>query len=320
MKIVMYHYVRPAGTLLGGLPLPQLPYLGLEDFERQLDYFQHHGGVIGREEFLCWREEGTIPEGFLLTFDDGLVDHARWVGPVLRKRGMFGLFYACSQPPMEGKWLDVQRVQLALARMGGRAVWRRIRAWAGMDDEVGSPENDRYSHQFGERETRYAKNFLNWRLGPRERDWLLEDLLAEAFPQGLPDWREVYMDKAAIAELLDVGMLIGPHGHRHLVISQLNRAEQREEVGRSCEWIYHLSGTLAAGYCFAHGLPEVVGEVAVQEARRHGCRFLLGASPSAPPDSNGQGREPLFPRVNCNALPWGKTSWDGPAAASEVSL
>lgn len=83
MKVVLYHYVRPAGTLLVGLPLPQLPYLGLEDFERQLDYLQHHGGVIGRENFLLWQEEGMIPEGFRLTLDDGLVDHARWVGLVL---------------------------------------------------------------------------------------------------------------------------------------------------------------------------------------------------------------------------------------------
>lgn len=196
---------------------------------------------------------------------------------------------------MEGKWLDVQRVQVALVGMGGRAVWRRTRAWAGMEDEVGSPENDRYRHQFGERETRYAKNFPNWRLGPRERDWLLEDLLAEAFPQRLPDWREVYMDEAAIAELLDVGMLMGHHGHGHVVVSQLNWAKQREEVDRSCEWIYYRSGVLAAGSCFANGLPEVVGAEAVQEACRHGFRFLFGVSPSAPPDSNGQGREPPPP-------------------------
>ena len=62
------------------------------------------------------------PGGVLLTFDDGLRDHAEFVLPALQARGLFGLFYVCSGPAMAGRILDVHKVHLALGRLGGAAA------------------------------------------------------------------------------------------------------------------------------------------------------------------------------------------------------
>ena len=48
MKVVMYHYVRP-GT---DNPPYEYYYLDLEDFRRQLDYFEETYDVIDEERFL----------------------------------------------------------------------------------------------------------------------------------------------------------------------------------------------------------------------------------------------------------------------------
>ena len=98
MKPVMYHYVRPSA---GGLP--HFPYLSLADFERQLDDFASDYGFVGREDFVRWVEGGPAPGGVLLTYDDGLRDHAEFVLPALQARGLFGLFYVSSGPAMAGR-------------------------------------------------------------------------------------------------------------------------------------------------------------------------------------------------------------------------
>ena len=74
MKPIMYHYVRPNAK-----DLPYFPYLRLADFERQLDEFERAYGFVGRDAFLRWSEGGSAPDGALLTFDDGLRDHAEFV-------------------------------------------------------------------------------------------------------------------------------------------------------------------------------------------------------------------------------------------------
>ena len=121
MTPVMYHYVRPGpGTL------PNYPYLALADFERQLDRFDDTLGLVGREAFERWVGGAAAPSGFLLTFDDGLRDHVDFVLPVLRRRGLFGLFYVPSAPLTDGVVLDVHKLHLALGRVGGSALLDRL--------------------------------------------------------------------------------------------------------------------------------------------------------------------------------------------------
>ena len=122
MKPVMYHYVRPSAD-----GLPYFPYLSLADFERQLDDFASDYGFVGRDDFVRWVEGGPAPGGVLLTFDDGLRDHAEFVLPALQARGLFGLFYVSSGPAMTGRILDVHKVHLALGRLGGPAAHRLAR-------------------------------------------------------------------------------------------------------------------------------------------------------------------------------------------------
>ncbi len=79
--IVMYHYVRDRATT------PEAAIRGLDTagFRRQLDLLCARAEPITWPQFHAWHQGiGTIPEtGFLLTFDDGLSDHAEVVAPLL---------------------------------------------------------------------------------------------------------------------------------------------------------------------------------------------------------------------------------------------
>lgn len=47
MKSIMYHYVRDFDE-----KLPNLKHLHIDDFKKQLDYFEKKFGFVSQEEFL----------------------------------------------------------------------------------------------------------------------------------------------------------------------------------------------------------------------------------------------------------------------------
>ena len=79
----MYHYVRPFDYAY-----PYLNSLDLNVFKRQLDYFERKYGFLSQQEYKDAVSEGENPTGVVLTFDDGLKDHVRYVAPELKKRGL----------------------------------------------------------------------------------------------------------------------------------------------------------------------------------------------------------------------------------------
>ena len=111
-----------------------------------------------------WRE-AQAPDGVLLTFDDGLRDHRDFVLPVLRERGLFGLFYVASGPAITGRILDVHKVHLAVGRMGGRAVLTWLEAnrpellFRARDEDAPA-----YAVQKSDRATKLVKHLFNWQL------------------------------------------------------------------------------------------------------------------------------------------------------------
>ena len=244
----MYHYVRPSA---GGLPY--FPYLSLADFERQLDDFASVYGFVGREDFVRWADGGPAPEGVLLTFDDGLRDHAEFVLPALQARGLFGLFYVSSGPAMTGRILDVHKVHLALGRLGGPAAlaWLKSNAPECLraEEERGSGASP-YAHQTSDEATKFLKQLFNWRLGVEEREGVLDGLLDHAFAGAPPRWQDFYVDERGMRELSDAGMGVGPHSHSHEVSIRLSPERQLEEITallglRRTEWRQPRNGAIA---------------------------------------------------------------------------
>ena len=201
MKPVMYHYVRPCAE-----GLPHFPYLALADFKRQLDTFASTYGFVGRQAFVDWVEGGPSPDGVLLTFDDGLRDHRDFALPVLRERGLFGLFYVASGPPITGRILDVHKVHLAVGRMGGRAVVTWLEAnTPELLCRVRDEETQAYAVQKSDRATKLVKHLFNWQLSREERAAALDALLSHAFDGDVPRWDEFYLDRKAARELSEAG-------------------------------------------------------------------------------------------------------------------
>lgn len=307
MKPVMYHYVRPSAD-----DLPYFPYLSLADFERQLDDFAGSCGFVGRDNFVRWTEGGPAPEGVLLTFDDGLRDHAEFVLPALQSRGLFGLFYVSSGPAMTGQLLDVHKVHLALGRLGAPAALAWLESNApdclpGKEERGGSISP--YAHQTSDETTKFLKQLFNWRLGAEERGGALGGLLDHAFAGAPPRWQDFYLDERGMRELSDAGMGIGPHSHSHEVSIRLSPQRQLEEIRISSDFVELHGGSRAWGYCYPFGLRSAFSQETERAVAEAGCPFAFAfeardiATPLAEADRFA------LPRYNCNAFPHGAVSY-----------
>lgn len=113
----MYHYVRP-------MPDPEYPHLralDLDDFRRQLDAIGDR--LVPRRAFVDDISDGRAPDGWVLSFDDGLADHALdgHVCRELRERGMWGVFFG-ADAGRSGRAELVHATHAALGRHGAEVV------------------------------------------------------------------------------------------------------------------------------------------------------------------------------------------------------
>ena len=84
INIVMYHYVRE----IKNSNYPNLKGLEYKDFKNQIDYFCKNFNVISNEDFIEIIKTKKIPSkpSIFLTFDDGYIDHFKYVFPYLKKK------------------------------------------------------------------------------------------------------------------------------------------------------------------------------------------------------------------------------------------
>ena len=232
--VVMYHYVRPP------VPEPELalPALDLDRFEQQLDRLAAGREIITVQTYLDYLEgRSDLPSrAALLTFDDGLIDHARHVLPALRRRGMTGAFFVQTEP-LERQCMEAAHMNhLLLARLdfdeligefesalGAETPHRRLADYCDRDTAL------RLYHYETEPRALY-KYAIAFGLPFELRDRILERL----FSRHVGDPREhagrFYLSWSQLAEMRDAGMHIGGHSHPHDPYTRMTNSRIKADV------------------------------------------------------------------------------------------
>ena len=86
MKAIMYHYVREFDK-----NHPNFRFLDVENFRKQLDYFEKNYGFVSKAEWDDFINKGILnvaQDKVVLTFDDAMRCHFDYVFPELEKRGL----------------------------------------------------------------------------------------------------------------------------------------------------------------------------------------------------------------------------------------
>lgn len=245
--VFMYHYVRdPGDRAEAGSGVPGLP---VAQFEAQLDDATRHYELIAWPDL---REHLTgqkpLPaNACLLTFDDGVCDHYLNVFPILKRRGLSGLFFALARQPGLGLTL-AHKIHLLLARLGlaglSEAVWLRLdRAQRDLYQRA-----ERKYQARGYSSVNVLKGVLQRDLSA-EADSLLSQIFAEHLGSEVETAQAYFLTSEQIAEMAADGMHFGGHSRTHPWFDWIAGDQQAEEIKASAEW---LRGIEAGPWAFAY--------------------------------------------------------------------
>lgn len=307
----MYHYVRDRHPAM-----PNIVSLSIENFEKQLNYFETEYGFISKEDFLLnFKRKRPKKGGVLLTFDDGFSDHYDNVYPALRRRGIWGIFYIPTAPYKTGRLLQVHRIHAMLGRHGAHEVYEELKKHiVGFDvkkhcfpDEKLTYQyalefrNRTYTRQIADDVTKLVKRTLNYYIDPKHRAAVIDSLAAKM----LPDERYIalgfYMTPAEIKEMQRHGMMIGSHGETHTLMSTLGLEEEEKEIKESFKTLEEITGRLPVKtFCYPYGGAHSIGRYTKFLLKENGCKFAFSVDPRDATAEDFEHRPFELPRYDCN--------------------
>jgi peptidoglycan/xylan/chitin deacetylase (PgdA/CDA1 family) len=301
--IVMYHVVRPARGLAAGLK-----GLDAAAFRDQLSYLRAHYTPVGLFD-LVEAATGSAPlppRPVVLTFDDGYAGHFDLACPPLLDTHTPAAFFPVAASTLDGRVLDVNKIQLLLA--AGRLETMISAIDAAIDREAagGGKSHEHYRARFWRPsrwdppEVVYVKRLLQHALPEPVRRTLVDDLfsrLVSADESAVA--AELYLTPDQIREMRRAGMIIGAHGDRHVRLSTLSREAQASEIDGALR-VLDAAGAARRpfAFCYANG-DYNVESLELLHARE--CSIALTTRPEVAEVA----RDTLLtlPRLDTNDLP-----------------
>lgn len=270
--VAMYHYVRDTTTTA----FPDIRALSPALFEQQLDWISRDHTIVGLDaiEGAMTGERALPPNAALLTFDDGFVDHHETVLPVLRRRGLTGVFFlafdACGPSP---RVLGVHKTQFLLARLGVDRLAAAVRD-ACRTDLVTETSRARVAASGADRweraDERAIKDLLNHELPMAESERVLEALFEAHLGSERTFASALYLSEAMIREMAAAGMAFGYHTRTHPMLSRLTPDAQAGELRDGVGWIRDLTGQARVSFCYPWGGPRTYTPDTVRLLERAG--------------------------------------------------
>jgi peptidoglycan/xylan/chitin deacetylase (PgdA/CDA1 family) len=240
-KVIMFHYVRPENSN----NLKFLNYFSLDKFCDFLDKLIVRLKLISPEAYLdSIINKEAIPENaLLLSFDDGLYDHYKWVYPELFKRGLGAFFFINTGPILQRDLLQVHKIHALSGLLGYRELKaqfiNKICLASEFDINVFENPNAINAYPYDESDIAGFKYGLNYKLPKDILKNVLNDLLNENFNFN-ELFNDFYLNESQIKEMYDKGMTIGYHGHSHKPFSGLTNAELQSELNIEYDFFRNL--------------------------------------------------------------------------------
>lgn len=253
--IVFYHYVRDVERT----SFPGIKALSVADFAAQVDWLRERFEIIDGATF----ERAVVARtGFsrptaLLTFDDGFVDHHEHCFPILRSRGLGGIFFlAGATLGRRPSLLNVHKTHFLLSRLGAERFAREVTAALEREGlAVPMPrEGERKGvYRYDEAPDTRVKRILNYEAPYPVADRVLSVLFEQHIGGSEEFATTLYLSAAQAGEMARGGMTFGFHTETHPVLSRLDRVRQRAEMQNGPRLIRELTGQETVSFCYPHG-------------------------------------------------------------------
>lgn len=308
LYIVMYHYVRK----------PQREYkflegikgLNIEQFKEQLDFFEKNFNIITMEELIYSYENKTygLPQNsLLLTFDDGYIDHYKYVYPILNKKKIQGSFFVPAEVLEQKKLLEVNKIHYLLATGKEDMIYKFI-----LDcikeynrNSINKLNIDYLISQyaitsrFDNAQTIFIKRMLQTVLPKELRNKITKELLERILDIDETTLSELtYVNKEQLREMKAHNMHIGLHSYQHEWLGNVDNSLMKTDFDRAYEILKEFinEDTLTINYPYGSYNDKVVNY-----AKLKGCK--LGFTTEVRVADLKKDNRLLLPRLDCNDFP-----------------
>jgi peptidoglycan/xylan/chitin deacetylase (PgdA/CDA1 family) len=256
---VNYHFLRPAIPSRFALRAHETP----ERFDAQLAQMSKHFPFCRAGELIDPTRD--MPESsVVLTFDDGARDVMAWALPLLEKHGATASVFVCAQPYLEGRLLEIQKIEYLMKKLGIDAF--RSTFYAEYErlfgDEIEREPLDFAGgydfYRYDDEEVRRFKLDLNYRIPYAQVVPILDALFARTFgaDSEVEAVKETYLSIDDLKRLVDRGFELGVHTHRHRVLPRLDFEAQKQEIEIGASFLRDLTGQTELVVAYPYGFHD----------------------------------------------------------------
>jgi peptidoglycan/xylan/chitin deacetylase (PgdA/CDA1 family) len=302
-KIVVYHYVRPIKN-----SKYSINGMEVEDFEKQIKFLKKtYNPITATDVVDTLKNKQKIPDNsVLLTFDDGLKDHVKYVYPILKENGIQGVFFPPGKPILEKVVLDVHKIHFILATITDvNSIIDEIKEYLEkLKDNPTIETFDFYykkfaiANRFDPKEIIFVKKLLQKGLPSEFRENLVDQLFTKYVTDNEQSFSEkLYLSMDDIYKMKKDGMVFGSHGYSHYWMDTLDENELIQEFSRNKEFLSKISGDNLL-LCYPHG---GYNDLVMKKLEENNFQFAL-TTEVGDAKLDGESRFKLK-RFDCNDFP-----------------
>ena len=308
MKVIMYHYIRNFDK-----DYPFFRFLDIENFRKQLNFFEDNFGFVTRLEWdnIVNNKKIDSAEGkILLTFDDAVQCHYEFVLPELQNRGIWGIFFVPTLPYEHYKGLDVHRIHLLCGAYKGIDLLKVLLEIYDedmiSDKKIKEFREDTYKNQSNSEGVTRFKRILNYFVSYEYRESLIDELF-KIFGASF-DFNRFYVSKENLKKIYDCGNIIGSHTVNHPVMSKLKLAEQKIEIKNSFNFVKSIDCLKEKIYCHPYGGFHSFNKDTLDILKKEKVKYAFNVEPRDLRNKDLSDSPFTLPRYDCNKFPFGSAS------------
>ncbi len=301
INVVMYHYVRE----IKNSKYPNLKGLEFKDFKKQIDFFCNNFNVLSNDDFVEIIHTKKIPNkpSFFLTFDDGYIDHYKYVFPYLLKKKISGVFYPPINTIRRLNVLDVNKIHFVLEKEQNRDnILNKINLFLKKKTNR-NLENFNLSKldlrsRYDNKKTLLIKRLLQFYLDKELRKKLVNHLFDFFIGQSDKDFaNKLYMNEDHLKEMYNNNMMFGSHGTNHYWWNTLSKEKQEKEIKTSLNFFKKNNFNIdQLSVCYPYG---AYNRNTLSLMRKYNIKFALTTSVGTINSKNLRDRY-ILPRMDTN--------------------
>lgn len=301
-KIIMYHYIREFDN-----NIPNLKFFNVVDFEKQLNYFEKQFWFVNKTDwldYLDWKKE--FINWVILTFDDWLIDHYKYVLPILKKKKLWGIFFLSSWPLKNKKILNVHKIHYLLWKYNEIKLYKiYIEILNELNLNIDSFKIDNineYNYQNLNNKSLLIKK-INYLFTIDIQNKILDLFFEKLIEDKEKIYNMFYMDKKHIKELIKEWNIIWGHTENHIILSKHSDGVLENEILLSNKYLEKEFDIKIDNFAYPYWLRNTYNENTISFLQRNWVKNSFIVNPQ---DFNISNSRYKIPRYDCNLFKYWK--------------